>query len=113
MKPTEKEIAKQAKDYIFKNHPDCIGNSPLQLLMYEKLYHAYLNSSNWAISQMQPELATLNRHDKGLRSLITTMTAELKVLRYALKDVNGFSNDDELSEWMLDHDYVLPQPPTK
>lgn len=65
-----------------------------------------------AISQMQPELVTLKRHDQQLRSWIDSMTAELKVLRTALKDVKEFSNDDELSEWLTEQDY-LPQPPTK
>lgn len=80
--------------------------------------------ARWTISQMQPELTTLKRHDEQLRIWINTMTYEIKVLKTALKDTLEFSRDEQLSEWLFDQDYhtqviieektgcdSLPQPP--
>jgi len=78
---------------------------------YESTANGYIMWFNDAISQMQPELITLKRHDEQLRTWINSMTAELKVLRTALKDVNELSNDEQLSEWLFDQDYVVE--PTK
>lgn len=114
MKPTESEIKDAstlwADDY---HHLD-------QKVAKESHYEG----AQWAISQMQPELTTLKRHDEQLRIWINTMTYEIKVLKTALKDTLEFSRDEQLSEWLFDQDYhtqviieektgcdSLPQPP--
>lgn len=75
-------------------------------LHQQAMFMANTVLSSGLISQMQPELTTLKQHDKQLRDWINSMTAELKILRDALTDVNELPNLESLQEWLFDNDYT-------
>ncbi len=81
----KEQLRKEAADrYILENHPDCLGEKPVQLLMREKLNLAHKAGAEWeaerdkwiSVDDALPEtIATLLRDDAD--DLIPEQTFDL------------------------------------